>query len=401
MSRHFNPSNNSRRDPFVKGNAVQLDHATIQSIRDREESKSIQEELRSIQQPPASPFSELFFDGVPEMEMESGDVTEKLSMDETIDFDDAFIDSPTKPLVDDNPELLYDNMDADEQIPMQWTKTRIVTQDKIVSALSDSISNDERERVSLTKQMLSTAQVIAQVEDKFIIIKTQGKLCIVDQHAADERVALEKLEHALCNPNFSEGTRIELTKKHVLVGDILKAAPVMPAKRVLLSKSQMEIVRQHRGMLFKWHFTYKLSSAGEESILLTGVPSICGRVAAVCDFVDFVNELQYLRGEQVKPECVKRILASQACRYAIMFGDKLTDQQCQQLISNLSKCDMAFICAHGRPSVIPLLDLEEAETNTTTTTQLNLHIPNVKETASIRSNPNAPMRVIRKKADIW
>eukprot|EP00956_Cyclotella_meneghiniana_P031225 scaffold81317_cov68-Cyclotella_meneghiniana.AAC.4 len=397
MSRHFNSSNNSRRDPFVKGNAVQLDPATIQSIRDREESKSVQEELRSIQRPATSPFSEIFFDGMPDAEMESGVVAEKSSMDESIDFDDAFMDSSTKPLTDDNPELLYD-MDTDDQIPLQWTKTRIVTREKTASALSNSKSNDER--ISLTKQMLSTAQVIAQVEDKFIIIKTQGKLCIVDQHAADERVALEKLEHALFHPNFSEGMRIELTKKHMLVGDILKATPVMPAKRVVLTKSQMESVQQHRRILFKWHFTYKPPSTGEESILLTGVPSICGRVTDVCDFVDFVNELQFSRGEQVKPECVKRILASQACRYAIMFGDKLTDEQCSKLISNLSKCDMAFICAHGRPSVIPLLDLEEAETNTTTKIHLNSHIPNVRETATVRGSRNEPMRVIRKRADI-
>lgn len=49
---------------------------------------------------------------------------------------------------------------------------------------------------TLTKKMLSSAEVVAQVELKFIIIKTCGIICAVDQHAADEGVALEKLVSA-------------------------------------------------------------------------------------------------------------------------------------------------------------------------------------------------------------
>ena len=49
---------------------------------------------------------------------------------------------------------------------------------------------------TLTKKMLSSAEVVAQVELKFIIIKTCGIICAVDQHVADERVALEKLVSA-------------------------------------------------------------------------------------------------------------------------------------------------------------------------------------------------------------
>jgi DNA mismatch repair ATPase MutL len=361
-SRNYDSSGGSLRDQFtgvpssriVEGAAVKLDEAVAQSIKERAEAKSIQEELKSIK-PVTSPFSELFFDDAPAV---SDSLAAEQIVESKVCFEDAFLYSLSEPLVDGGGvnTTFEDEMDIDEPISMNWTRQRIHTTS--VSTLSEA-SSSGNERINLTKEMLAEAQVIGQVEDKFIIIKTQGKLCVVDQHAADERVALEKLENALFNTDMSETTRIELTKKHLLVGDIVKATSVMPAKRVALTTSQVQVAMHQRDVLEKWHFTFKPSN--DESVLLIGVPSICGRVADVNDFTEFIDELSQTAGEQVKPECVKRILASQACRYAIMFGDKLSEKQCRELISNLSKCSLAFQCAHGRPSVIPLVDLDETK----------------------------------------
>lgn len=40
-----------------------------------------------------------------------------------------------------------------------------------------------------------------------------------------------------------------------------------------------------------------------------------------------------------------------------MFNDELSREQCQQLIQRLAKCAFPFQCAHGRPSMAPLIDL--------------------------------------------
>jgi hypothetical protein len=42
---------------------------------------------------------------------------------------------------------------------------------------------------------------------------------------------------------------------------------------------------------------------------------------------------------------------------AIMFNDDLSDAQCKALLSRLAECAFPFQCAHGRPSMIPLVDL--------------------------------------------
>ena len=40
-----------------------------------------------------------------------------------------------------------------------------------------------------------------------------------------------------------------------------------------------------------------------------------------------------------------------------MFNDELTREQCQTLVARLARCKFPFQCAHGRPSLVPLVDV--------------------------------------------
>ena len=40
-----------------------------------------------------------------------------------------------------------------------------------------------------------------------------------------------------------------------------------------------------------------------------------------------------------------------------MFNDELSKEQCEVLVTKLAACKFPFQCAHGRPSLVPLLDL--------------------------------------------
>lgn len=42
---------------------------------------------------------------------------------------------------------------------------------------------------------------------------------------------------------------------------------------------------------------------------------------------------------------------------AIMFNDELTKDECTSLVRRLATCAFPFQCAHGRPSMVPLVDL--------------------------------------------
>lgn len=59
------------------------------------------------------------------------------------------------------------------------------------------------------------------------------------------------------------------------------------------------------------------------------------------------------------PPTIHFILQSEACHGAIKFGDTLSLQECQGLISELVLCKYPFQCAHGRPSVATLCTLND------------------------------------------
>ena len=40
-----------------------------------------------------------------------------------------------------------------------------------------------------------------------------------------------------------------------------------------------------------------------------------------------------------------------------MFNDALSHEECTKLLNRLVQCAFPFQCAHGRPSMVPLLDL--------------------------------------------
>jgi len=59
------------------------------------------------------------------------------------------------------------------------------------------------------------------------------------------------------------------------------------------------------------------------------------------------------------PPAIFRILQYKACRGAVMFGDALSHDHCWRLVRDLAACAHPFQCAHGRPSVAPLVTLLE------------------------------------------
>ena len=50
---------------------------------------------------------------------------------------------------------------------------------------------------------------------------------------------------------------------------------------------------------------------------------------------------------------------------AIKFGDKLSALKCESLIRGLSNCYLSFQCAHGRPTIFPLINLTKPKVNKT------------------------------------
>ncbi|KAJ9429579.1 DNA mismatch repair protein MLH3 [Fusarium oxysporum] len=220
----------------------------------------------------------------------------------------------------------------------------------------------------ISRHALARATVIEQVDRKFILVKlplessTSGTLAhekqssalvMLDQHAVDERCQLEDL---MAN-YFTHDSLVNQT------------SPVIePLDRPIIfeiSKEEWSLLEQYQEYFAAW---------------VTGLPpSIIERCrleprlliellrTEVWRSVD--SSVPLVRPSTTAPDkplisrfngCPRGILEllhSRACRSAIMFNDVLSVKQCEELISRLSRCAFPFQCAHGRPSMAPLIDL--------------------------------------------
>ncbi|XP_065449467.1 DNA mismatch repair protein Mlh3 isoform X14 [Chrysemys picta bellii] len=225
-----------------------------------------------------------------------------------------------------------------------------------------------------TKEMINSMQVLHQVDNKFIacLINTRSEvnadadgnlLVLVDQHAAHERIRLEQLI-----ADSYEKQPEESGKKKLL------SSTICPPLEIEVTEEQRRLLRCCHKSLEEIGLELSFPENNSSQILVGKVP--------LCFMEREANELRRKRQpvaksiveeliqEQVEllqttggaqgtlPLTFLKVLASQACHGAIKFNDSLTKEESCQLVEALSFCQLPFQCAHGRPSMMPLADID-------------------------------------------
>ncbi|KAH7320827.1 hypothetical protein B0I35DRAFT_459557 [Stachybotrys elegans] len=241
----------------------------------------------------------------------------------------------------------------------------------------------------LSRSALANATVISQVDGKFILVKMplhkpakqeqppSSTLVMVDQHAADERCQLEMLMNdyfetcpatgqivptatALDPPRvyevpFTEGEKFEQLQKHFEAWGIVYR--LQPAKHSGVVKSlprQLVISALPPSIIERCRTEPRLLIDIMRRELARYEDGTLAVYSASPHRIPGKHWTSHFHG---CPQGILDLLYSRSCRSAIMFNDVLSKAECEQLISRLSKCVFPFQCAHGRPSMAPLIDL--------------------------------------------
>ncbi|KAF1922046.1 hypothetical protein BDU57DRAFT_486555 [Ampelomyces quisqualis] len=258
---------------------------------------------------------------------------------------------------------------------------------------------------TLTNEDLLAAQVLAQVDRKFILIKvsrlhqvgnppetSEVLLVLIDQHAADERIQVETLLRELCSPVGANELRYWSKLGHSAeVASVILEKPV----RFSISREEGMHFATFAGNFASWGILFDILEsdikpdqhrASHHTSCLLAVtalpPSISERCrtdtgllvsflrSAVWDYagdsvtqarVSFTREQRSTLWVGRLASCPKGLIDmvnSRACRSAIMFNDELHLEECQNLVRKLAGCVFPFVCAHGRPSLVPLADVD-------------------------------------------
>ncbi|OPJ83234.1 DNA mismatch repair protein Mlh3 isoform B [Patagioenas fasciata monilis] len=229
-----------------------------------------------------------------------------------------------------------------------------------------------------TKDMVHSMQVLQQVDNKFIAClintrnemdkKTDGNLLIlVDQHAAHERIRLEQL----IADSYDKEAAARGKKK-------LLSSAISPPLEIEVTEEQRRFLRCCYKNLEDLGLELSFPETNSSLILVRKVP--------LCSTERDANELQRKRQpvtksvveeliqEQVElvqttgagargtlPLTFLKMFASQACHGAVKFNEHLTLEESCRLIKALSSCQLPFQCAHGRPSMMPLADIDHLQ----------------------------------------
>ncbi len=156
-----------------------------------------------------------------------------------------------------------------------------------------------------------------------------GVLMAVDQHAADERVRYEKIQ--------------DDWKAHVLRHNAAPNAAVQFSFDATEELSQLCAVQLDLLKFWGWTISIQHQDARRRSwIDVRTAPVIEKRVLSSHVFEEFLREIR--RGGLKKDfsSTIQKEMESVACRYAIMFGDQLTQEECEALLSRLSRCRNPF-----------------------------------------------------------
>ncbi|KAK5012689.1 DNA mismatch repair protein, partial [Cryomyces antarcticus] len=249
---------------------------------------------------------------------------------------------------------------------------------------------------------------------------TTQMLVLIDQHAADERCKIESLLAELCQPatpvqsacrsglgltsliktlplekriTFLVSAReLELFKTHAaffakwgILYDLTSSSPQPSGNRPDTTRSEHRLVvrtlppsiaerckiePKHLIELLRtelWRRTDWALRRRSTRLITTGSDNRTDEVTDTEN--DAVNDKEgdtsnsgtatnsWLHRLADCPSGLIDLLKSRACRSAIMFNDVLSVADCQALLQRLAHCAFPFQCAHGRPSLVPLLEL--------------------------------------------
>lgn len=198
--------------------------------------------------------------------------------------------------------------------------------------------------LTLSRQELLQLQAVAQVERKFIVARVGSSLLLlVDQHAAGERVELERLQEQVLGAAGGGGV------ESVALDEGVPLAATTVEHRWMA---------KHRQYAERWGFRYALR--GDAEVVVTHIPEVLGTRLAPADLRSLIAEAERSGGAVTgrPPRAVLHILTFKACRRAVKFGDPLTPAAMASLLSALTECRQPFQCAHGRPTIYPCLDVK-------------------------------------------
>lgn len=179
-------------------------------------------------------------------------------------------------------------------------------------------------------------KIIGQVFDTYWLVEFEGKLFIIDQHAAHEKVLYEKTLKNLKDKTFT-------------------SQAVSPPIVVSLDIREERALKEFEGQLND--FGFDIRHFGGREYAISGVPGNLFSLDAkqvLLEILDGAGELN----KSETPELVLEKIASMSCKAAVKGNNALSFEEAKTLIDELLELENPYFCPHGRPTIISMTKYE-------------------------------------------
>lgn len=176
-------------------------------------------------------------------------------------------------------------------------------------------------------------RIIGEAFKTYIFAELQGKLLLVDKHAAHERIIFNRLKE-----NASSSQQL-----------------LLQPQAVRLSPDLYEAVIENLDILYE--AGYDISDFGDNTVKVSACPSELTD-ENISDTVEEIAQYLSMNIKTVMPEKLDWIYHSAACRAAVKAGNDTSLPEMEELIKYLLSHDEIKCCPHGRPVAVEISKYE-------------------------------------------
>ncbi len=172
---------------------------------------------------------------------------------------------------------------------------------------------------------------VGQVLGTYLVCQGQGEMVVIDQHAAHERIAFQRM-------------RTQRQQARVATQPLLMPIPLE------LNDAQAETARAHDDKLAELGF--ELAPFGGQTWLVKATPVELKGADVERLVRDLLDELETFEQTTPYEDQVDALLSCAACHSVVRAGDRLSNQEIRALLQQMDEIDFGAFCPHGRPVFI-------------------------------------------------
>lgn len=170
-----------------------------------------------------------------------------------------------------------------------------------------------------------------QIHDSYIVEQTDEGFVIIDQHALHERMLYE------------------LLRQRVGSGHLESQRLLLP-ENFDVTETQADVIESNAELIAR--LGIELTPFGPRTYAVQAFPTLLSKACPVAFVQDLIDLLAAKSAELNAEDLLDEVLNMTACKAAIKAGQKLTDDEIQQLLADRQRFESTHRCPHGRPTTI-------------------------------------------------